>query len=342
MRLLYNILFLGFFCVSAPYYFWKMWRRGNWQAGFGQRFARYEDAFRAAVAGRRVVWLHAVSVGEVNVCVQLIRALEPRLPGVTLLVSTTTSTGMGELRKKLPEHVLKMYYPIDRRGGVRRALDLVRPEAVILVEAEIWPNFLWELADRKVPLFLVNARLSERSFRGYRRCGFLFRNLFAEFSGVGAQNEIDAGRLRELGFRSEVVRVVGNLKFDAALGDGRRGLDARALLTQVGVAEDALVVVGGSTHAGEEALLAEQCGRLRARFPNLFLVAVPRHFERARAVAEELSARGVKFVRRSEVTAETRLARGAVECLLVDTTGELKYFYECATVVFVGDRKSVV
>lgn len=336
MRLLYNILFLVLFGVSAPFYFWKMWRRGNWQAGFGQRFARYDDAFRAAVAGRRVVWLHAVSVGEVNVCVQLIRALEPRLPGVTLLVSTTTSTGMGELRKKLPEHVLKMYYPIDRRGGVRRALDLVRPEAVILVEAEIWPNFLWELAARKVPLFLVNARLSERSFRGYRRCGFLFRNLFAEFSGVGAQNEVDAGRLRELGFRSEGVRVVGNLKFDAAMGDGRRGLDARALLTQVGVAEDALVVVGGSTHAGEEALLAEQCGRLRARFPNLFLVAVPRHFERARAVAEELSARGVKFVRRSEVTAETRLARGAVECLLVDTTGELKYFYECATVVFVG------
>ena len=108
MRLIYNILFFGFFCISAPYYFWKMWRRGNWQAGFGQRFAQYDAEFLTAVAVRRIVWLHAVSVGEVNICTQLIRALEPRLPGVTLLVSTTTSTGMGELRKKLPQHVLKM------------------------------------------------------------------------------------------------------------------------------------------------------------------------------------------------------------------------------------------
>ena len=336
MRLIYNLLFFGFFCVSAPYYFWKMWRRGNWQAGFGQRFAQYDAEFRAAVAGRRIVWLHAVSVGEVNVCTQLIRALEPRLPGVTLLVSTTTSTGMGELRKKLPDHVLKMYYPIDRRGGVRRALDVIRPAAVVLVEAEIWPNFLWELRDRSVPLFLVNARLSERSYRGYRRFGFLFAPLFAGFSGVGAQNEGDAGRLRELGFRAEAVRVVGNLKFDAALGTERRGLDARALLGQVGVATDALVVVAGSTHAGEELILAEQCRRLREKFPQLFLVLVPRHFERAKAVVEELTARGVKLARRSEMTTATRLAPGAVECLLVDTTGELKYFYECATVVFVG------
>ena len=336
MRLIYNILFLGFFCVSAPYYFWKMWRRGNWQAGFGQRFACYDAAFRAAVAGRRMVWLHAVSVGEVNVCVQLIRALEPRLPGVTLVVSTTTSTGMGELQKKLPEQVLKMYYPIDRRGGVRRALELIRPEAVVLVEAEIWPNFLWELRERRVPLFLVNARLSERSYRGYRRFGFLFAPLFAGFRGVGAQNELDAGRLRELGFRPGAVRVVGNLKFDAAAGDGRRGLDARALLRQVGVPEDSLVVVAGSTHAGEEVILAEQCRRLRGRFPSLFLVLVPRHFERAKSVMEELVGRGITLVRRSELQPGTRLERGAVECLLVDTTGELKYFYECAAVVFVG------
>lgn len=142
--------------------------------------------------------------------------------------------------------------------------------------------------------------------------------------------------MRELGFRAEAVRVVGNLKFDSALGPERRGLDARALLAQVGVAADALVLVAGSTHAGEEAILAEQCRRLREKFPKLFLVLVPRHFERAKSVVEELTTRGVKLARRSEVTAETRLAPGAVECLLVDTTGELKYFYECATVVFVG------
>jgi 3-deoxy-D-manno-octulosonic-acid transferase len=142
--------------------------------------------------------------------------------------------------------------------------------------------------------------------------------------------------MRELGFRAEGVRVVGNLKFDAAKPDTRRDLDARALLRQLGVAEDALVVVAGSTHAGEETILAERCARLRARFPSLFLVLVPRHFERARAVVAELESLGVKFAIRSEVKAETRFKPGEVDCLLVNTTGELKYFYECASVVFVG------
>lgn len=187
-----------------------------------------------------------------------------------------------------------------------------------------------------MPVFLANARLSARSFRGYRRFGFLFRPLFSGFCAAGAQNDADAARMRELGFRAEGVRVVGNLKFDAAKPDTRRDLDARALLRQLGVAEDALVVVAGSTHAGEETILAERCARGRARFPSLFLVLVPRHFERARAVVAELESLGVKFAIRSEVKAETRFKPGEVDCLLVNTTGELKYFYECASVVFVG------
>ena len=147
------------------------------------------------------LWMHAVSVGEVNVCTQLIRALEPRLPNLKIVVSTTTTTGMGELQKKLPTHISKIYYPIDRRSYVSRALSTVRPEAIVLVEAEIWPNFIWRARDMGMPVFLVNARLSERSYRGYRRFGFLFRPLFAAFTGVGAQNEADAAELRELGCR---------------------------------------------------------------------------------------------------------------------------------------------
>src|SRR4051812_32076413 len=113
MRLAYNILFAIFFCLSAPYYFLKMWRRGNWRGGFGQRFANYDEALKKTFTQRPVLWLHAVSVGEVNICLQLIRALEPRLPNYQIVVSTTTSTGMGELEKKLPAHVQKIYYPVD-------------------------------------------------------------------------------------------------------------------------------------------------------------------------------------------------------------------------------------
>jgi 3-deoxy-D-manno-octulosonic-acid transferase len=336
MRLGYNILFVIFFWLSAPWYFLKMWRRGNWRAGFGERFGRFGPEFKAAPGERPTLWLHAVSVGEVGVCLQLIRALEPRLPAWQFAVSTTTSTGMGELRRRLPAHIRRFYYPADFPGAVRRAMDTLRPRAIILVEAELWPNFLWQALDRGIPLFLVNARISERSLRGYRRFGFLFRPIFARFRGVGCQHPGDAERLVQLGFPAAAARVTGNMKFDAAKPDGRPGLDAAGLLRQIGAKPNSLLLVAGSTHAGEEAVLAEMLPRLRGRFPELFLVLVPRHFERAGDVARELETRGVKFIRRTEITPGTAPPPGGVQCLLVNSTGELKYFYERASVVFVG------
>ncbi|HLP75522.1 MAG TPA: 3-deoxy-D-manno-octulosonic acid transferase [Candidatus Paceibacterota bacterium] len=336
MRVLYNILFAVFFILSSPYYFMRLWRRGNWTRGFGQRFGAYDAKLKQAITNRQVLWMHAVSVGEVNVCTQLIKALEPRVPNLKIVVSTTTTTGMGELQKKLPTHISKIYYPIDRKSYVTRALATIHPKAIVLVEAEIWPNFLWRAREVGIPLFLVNARLSERSFNGYKRWGFIFRDIFASFSGVGVQNEADGDRLRELGCRPEAIHVVGSLKFDAAKLDEKRVLDVPRMMQQLAVPENPLFLVAGSTHAGEEAMLAEQYLRLRQRFPNLFLIIVPRHFERGKEVGRELRQRGVKFVFRSEITANTQFQPGEVDCLLVNTTGELKYFYEHATVIFVG------
>lgn len=336
MRLIYNILFSIFFCLSAPYYFLKMWRRGNWQRGFGERFGRFSSKVKQAMTNRHVLWMHAVSVGEVNIATQLIAAIQVRLPNLKIVVSTTTSTGMGELHKKLPSHIQKIYYPVDRRACVKRAIMAIHPEAIVLVEAEIWPNFLWMAKELEIPTFLVNARLSQRSFRGYRFFGFLFRSLFASFCGVGCQNEADAQRLRQLGCLPEAIRVVGNLKFDAAKLEERHVLNVPNLLTQLGVPKDAPILLGGSTHAGEERVLAEVFLRLRERFPALFLVVVPRHFERGKEAGQDIAAQGVRFIYRKEVTPQTQLAPGEVDCLLVNTTGELKYFYEYATVIFVG------
>lgn len=336
VRTIYNILFTIFFWLASPYYFLRMRRRGNWMDGFFQRFGSFDTKVKQSVTNRRIIWLHAVSVGEVNLCTQLIRALEPRLPNVKIIVSTTTTTGMAELKKYLPMHIGRVYYPIDRRPYVARAIATLRPRVIVLIEAEIWPNFIWRAQQQKIPLFLVNARLSERSFRGYKRFGFLFRPLFAAFTGVGAQTEADAARLREVGCRPEAIRVVGSLKFDAAKIEERRALNIWVLLDQVGVAKDSQILVAGSTHAGEEILLAEMVQRLRARFPKLFLILVPRHFERCRDVGRELQGRGIKFAYRSELTAHTKHRPGELDCLLVNTTGELKYFYEPATVVFVG------
>jgi len=335
-RFVYNCLFnVGFYAV-APFYFFKMARRGDWKRGFGQRFGHYETGLKHSLTNRDVVWLHAVSVGEVNLVLGLIGALEKRLPNHKFVVSTTTSTGMAVLRQRLPDRVSRIYYPIDRRKHVQRAMGTIHPEAVVLVEAELWPNFLWSLQRRNVPYFLVNARISDRSARGYRRFGFLFRQLFAGFSGVTAQNEADAQRLRDLGVPADVIHVVGSLKFDAAKLATPKRLDVPGLLGQLGVGTDSLVLVGGSTHSGEEEILAEMLPRLRRHFPKLFLVLVPRHHERGRAVGDELKRCGVPFAYRTEITADTRREPGSVECLLVNTTGELLAFYERADVVFVG------
>jgi 3-deoxy-D-manno-octulosonic-acid transferase len=337
MRTLYNILFTIFFWIASPFYFLKMWRRGAWRRGFAQRFGRYTTKLKQSLTNRHVLWMHAVSVGEVNICIQLIRALEPKVPNLKIIVSTTTSTGMGELEKKLPSHIGKIYYPIDRYRIVQRALSTIHPEVIVLVEAEIWPNFLWRAYQMEIPVFLVNARLSDRSYRRYKRFGFLFRPLFAGLAGVGCQNEHDAQRLQALGVPPEAIHLVGNLKYDAAARlDERRLLDVPALLQKLGVQKSTPLLIGASTHPGEEAILVDCLRRLKTRFPELFLILVPRHFERGKEVGRELQSKGVKFVYRSELTGHSKYEPGEIECLLVNTTGELKYFYQHGDVIFVG------
>lgn len=357
MRSIYNLVFLVGFALAAPWYFLRLWRRGQWREGFGERFGRYTSKLKQALTNRQVIWIHGVSVGESNLATLLVRALEPKLPHLKFVVSTTTTTGMGELRRKLPASAEKIYFPIDRRKWVRRAFAVLHPRAVILIEAELWPNFLWQARRRRVPVMLVNARISDRSFRRYRRIGFLFRNFFEGLAAVTTQSERDAQRLRELGCAADAVRSVGSLKFETVpLGADPRGVDlpvstpaeararvveARALdvprlLRQAGLPEGGKVLLAGSTHEGEEAILAEIFRRLKPRHPNLYLVLVPRHFERCKAVGAQLERRGVRHVYRSEVSFASTPQPGSSDCLLVNSTGELRFFYPHATVVFIG------
>jgi 3-deoxy-D-manno-octulosonic-acid transferase len=305
-------------------------------AGFWQRFGKYNASIKQAITNRQVIWLHAVSVGEVNLCTQLIKALEPRLPNVKIIVSTTTTTGMGELESKLPRHITKIYYPIDRWKYVARAFSVLHPEVVVLVEAEIWPNFITRARTLGIPLFLVNARLSDKSYPRYRMFGFLFRPLFAAFEGAGVPNEEGAEKLRQLGCKPEAIHVMGDMKFDAAKIPERRFLNIPGMFRQLGFPDDAQILLGGSTHPGEAAILAKSYLNLKKKFPKLHLVVVPRHFEKAREVGQELQPLGIKYAFRSELTAATNHSNGAIDCMIVNSTGELMYFYEHASVVFVG------
>ena len=343
MRTFYNILFIIFFGLASPYYFWRLRRRpADWTTGFGQRFSVYDPSIKQALTNRQVIWLHGVSVGEIELCKHLINALEPRVPNAKIVVSCTTTTGMEEYRKQLPSRITKIYYPIDRRKFVRRALATINPEAIILMEAEIWPNFLWRASDLKIPVFLTNARMSDRSFPRYKKFGWLFRRLFGSFAGVCCENEEEAKRLQEVGCLPENVHVVGNLKFISTNLSEKRHLDVRGLLQQIGVSDDAPVLVAGSTHDGEELLLIDIVSRLRKKFPNLFTIMVPRHNERCPELSRKLKAQGANVILRNAIFEDTRLAPGEVDCLLVNTIGELKFFYEPATVVFIGKSLTAI
>ena len=335
MRLLYNILFPFLFLIAAPFYFWKLARRGQWREGFAQRFGFY-GGLNGELADQHVIWLHAVSVGEANLAVQLVNSLQDRNPGATFVVSTTTTTGMGVLRAQLPDTVRAVYYPVDWLPFVRRAFRAIQPATVILVEAEIWPNLFWEATHRQVPVNLVNARLSEKSFVGYRRFGWLFQPLFASLQSVGVQHEGDAKRMQVLGCNPDCLRITGNMKFDGAPDSTAVSLVARELLAKLEIPDTASVLVAGSTFEGEEELLCEFLVKWKTICPDLFLVLVPRHFERADRLMEQLSSTGLKIARRTQLEHSPKNP----EVLLVDSTGELTSFYEAATLVFVGKSLS--
>ncbi len=336
IRWLYNRIFDLGLLIAAPFYFLKLWRRGGWFEDFGQRWGRYNGVLKQTLTNREIIWLHAVSVGEVNLCLQLVAALQHRLPYHKIVVSTTTSTGMAELKSRLPGNVSRIYYPIDRHRQVQRALSAIHPQVFVLIESELWPNMIWGLQRQGIPYFLVNARISDRSFRRYQKAGFFFRSIFGGFRGIAVQTPQDAERLNRLGVRPEAIHVTGSLKFDAAIPTGKAPINAPSLLKQVGVQADRTILIGGSTHAGEEAILAQIVGRLREDFPQLFLVLVPRHHERGGEVGRSLSEMGIRFLFRSLITPEFQADTGTFDCLLVNTTGELRSFYAGADLVFVG------
>lgn len=336
MRLLYNVVFNVALLVSSPYYLLKMWRRGNWTRGFGQRLGRYDARIKQAVTNSDVIWIHAVSVGEARIAIPLVEALERRAPNAKILVSTTTSTGMSLLRERLPSHVLKIHYPLDFQRAVHRAHGTIRPRVVALVETEIWPNFLWRAKRRGTPVVLLNARLSTSSYRNYRRFKFLFGKLFASLRAVGAQRESDRARLEKIGCKPDAITVTGSLKFECSRVPERVFVDVERLFRQAGFPEDAIVLLAGSTHAGEETVLIDAFLKLSPKFPRLRLAITPRHTERSRAVAEILEEKGVAYIYRSQITPNSKPPETPALCLLVNSTGELREFYRYADIVFVG------
>ncbi|MDW8343663.1 MAG: 3-deoxy-D-manno-octulosonic acid transferase [Verrucomicrobiae bacterium] len=336
MRWVYTVIYAVGFVLLSPWFLYVMWRRGKYRENFGQRFGRYGAGVRARLAQKRGprLWVQAVSVGEVNVALCFLRSWRAVCPQWEVVLSTTTSTGYALARERVPAGVEVVYFPQDFPWVVRGVFDLVQPDGLVLVESELWPNVIWEAAGRGVPVCLVNARLSPRSARRYRAWRGVVGPVVSRLALVCAQTEREAALFRELGVEADRVQVTGNIKFDAALpaAGAEAPFDVASALREAGLPVGQPVLVAGSTHAGEEKILFDL---LRA-IPGLVLVLVPRHVERTGEIVELARREGVPVVLRRGGERPSTTPR----CLLVNTTGELRWFYTVATVIFVG--KSLV
>ncbi|HEU4590053.1 MAG TPA: lipid IV(A) 3-deoxy-D-manno-octulosonic acid transferase [Steroidobacteraceae bacterium] len=324
MRLLYIVIAY----LLAPVVLAAMALRGfrdrsHWE-GFSQRLG-----LGAAIEGGRSIWVHAVSVGEVQAAVPLVNALLAKYPAVPLVVTTGTATGRARARALFGSRAHVRYVPVDLPGSVRRFFARVQPRLAVILETEIWPNLYHRCGQLGVPLVMASARISPRSVRSYRRLVGLFREALSHGIFIAAQSELDAERFRSIGASPQRTHVVGNIKFDFRLPPNIEAQGA-ALRRLLGM--DRPVWVAGSTHAVEEDILLAAHRLVRARFAQALLVLVPRHPPRFAEVAESLRAHGVKFVTRDSGAP----TNGDTEVFLVDRLGELLAFYSAADVAFVG------
>lgn len=331
--LLYDLLLLVAAAALIPFYLIRGLKYGKTRRGIRERLGFYGADRLAPLRGREVFWIHAVSVGETRAAVPLLKALHSAYPEAALLLSNVTETGHAVARG-LKEVDLCLFFPFDLSWVVRRVLRQVRPSLVIIVETEIWPNFVRLGGAAGIPVLLVNGRISDRSFPRYWRVRCLLRPILARFSAFCMQSEPDAERIRQLGAPAGRVQVTRNLKFDME-AVGPEGAATARLREELRIPAGTAVWVAGSTHAGEEEAVADLYRQLVAEGRRLFLVLVPRHPERCRGVGEILAARGLDFILRSALDSrEQTLNPGDV--LLVDTLGEMLKFYAAADLVFVG------
>jgi len=342
LQVVYNVGFITFFVLAGPFFLYRLWRRGRILPQFGQRFGLYAKDVRARLAPGCDLWIHAVSVGEVKLARVLIQCLREMNPSLRIVITTTTGTGFALAKDRLEdERTFVIYNPIDFLWSVVHAFKVIRPKRLILIESEIWPNYLWCARRRHIPVYLVNTRLSDRSEERYRQLRRLVRPLLQEFDLVFAQDQTEVLRLSQAGFAPETIFDLGSLKYDVAAleaVDTSTQKDISAWWNRTGWDADQLVLLGGSTHPGEEEVLARIYRDLREEWPRLRLVLAPRHAERGDSIRELCERLGLRTVTRGQLAAATEpLANGSSpDVLVVNSTGELSSIYKRATLTFVG------
>jgi 3-deoxy-D-manno-octulosonic-acid transferase len=321
-----------------PKFIARMLKRGGYGQYFEQRLGHFGTHTKQRLREKRRIWVHAVSVGEIYVALRFIKAYRAAHPDACFALSTTTSTGYAIGRRETDPRDVLFYFPVDLPVIVRKVLRIVNPLHIVLMEGEFWPNLI-RLADKEgIPVSLVNGRLSKSSYRGYRKLRTFTADILRRIDPICVQGELDAKRLIGIGAPPENIHTMGTVKFDVAERDPAGEAVAQEVMRKIPLAEDAVILLGGSTWPGEETVLCELYKTLRQNHPNLFLVIVPRHVERAPEVMQTLEEQGLSYVRRSRID-ELKEDRRP-EVLFIDTTGELRNFYSVADIIFVGKSLS--
>lgn len=323
--LAYRCLIGALLPVALIRLYWKSRRYPDARARWRERLGYFRPRDQQA----NYIWVHAVSVGESNAAEPLIDALTRNFPDRKILMTTTTATGAENVLKRFGQTVEHAYFPYDLRNCLKRFFDAVQPELIILIETELWPNFLGESQERKIPVVLVNGRLSAKSAGGYKKVPRLIRQMLNQLTVIAAQSSDDAARFVSIGANPANVVSTGSLKFDREINHSvfERG---EALRRELGA--NRFIFMAGSTREGEEEVLFDALTMLTKTIPDLLVIIAPRHPERFGSVADLLSKRAIKFCRHRD----SRVVDNEVKVFLLDVMGELTSYYAASDVAFVG------
>lgn len=334
MYLVYNLSIIFLTILISPLLLFQVITKKKYRMGLKQRLGFLPEGVKK-LQEKRPIWLHAVSVGEVNASLPLVREIKEKYPDIDMVISTITATGNITARDKVKETEHIIFFPFDYPWIVTRVVEDINPRLFITMETEIWPNFLKTLRSRKIPSLILNGRISNRSFGKYRAVSFFMKRVLSCLSFIGMQTEKDAKRIAAMGAKAEKVQVMGNIKFDAPVPASEK--DENRLKSSLGLLDHEEIMIAGSTHAGEEEKVLEMYRRIKKEHPSFILIIAPRHIERVREI-EELIQRG-GFIPVRKTSLEKGLENSFREnnsVLILDTLGELSGLYQISSLIFVG------
>ena len=346
MYFIYSIFLSVAFLALMPYFLYQAFSNQKYFSNFSERLGKLPESFWNT--SRPTIWIHAVSVGETIAAQTLVKSLREKFPAHRFIFSTTTATGQAVARSRISEADAFCYFPFDWKFSIRKSLQMIRPSVVILMESELWPNFLHECKKQKIPVIVANGRVSDRSFRRSLKFAFWFRRMTANVTKFLMQSEADASRITALGAKPENVIVTGNIKYDIK---SRIGVPPvlTSLASDLALNETPLIIAGSTTDGEEEIILAAYLElKKTSGLENTRLMIAPRHPDRFDAVAKLLDSAHLKFIRRSILAHQletvgnqnfTQLVNDSIQksdVILLDSIGELASLYRFAAVVFVG------